>query len=187
MKNICIFLILLMCIGFICANQIEKDKDKEICNDIYYMILQTNWGYSISDLIIIESNNNISNAREYINDYIDYCYIPHYSPILPKKPEIQNETIYNNNNCSKLDTGIDFFDITFPRFNYSVDVDCNHSNSLNYIFRFEQIDGNMYITGIRFWIPLFIFVVIILFFTFKDSGWIKKKVKELKNKERYVE
>lgn len=144
MKGV-IIVILLLSNTFLITSML----DKEICEEVYYLVASTNWEYSISDLNTIANKTNLTENEiiYYINGYNNLCYVKGYSDLLPKKTSgilILNKT---KEECI-LEEGVFESIIPFPETNIGI-ISCRSLKTLNFIFHIEKVEDNYVINGIE--------------------------------------
>lgn len=160
-----------------CSDTLNRTlKETEVCDKIYYLIINKDGNYSNSDLLNIKNNLNstidvsLSVLQSYAGNYNLKCF-PINSKFLPlKKESITNLYVIPNNLtfCSykidnslagyDFDTSINFFKV------YLNPIDsCNKISFYKYFLNLEQDEQGLYSNGIKLWIILTPFIILLLY------------------------
>lgn len=162
-KKIYILIIVL----FLSFGLVSAIEEKEICQKVYFMIVNSNWGYNETQINNLNKELNITNASEYVEHYLESCYLKGHSDLLPKLPDGKQINLYKNNTqpCNLNMDGIFGVYVPIPEISLG-NAKCSEIKPLKLIFSFSS-DGDTYsISGVRYLtaVVMIIVIIVIVFF-----------------------
>lgn len=153
----------------ICSLTIGKSlNEKKICEDVYYLILSSDYNYSSSDLLGIskEAGVSVQLIEIYLLDYYDSCYLKGYSEQLPEQ-KFPKLILEETEKCDLEKSS--FKEVTIPISIPLKEVRCSDVQFWNNFFKYDEFHGYYTFKGIRLYflgIVLgvgFLFTMVIIF------------------------
>ena len=169
------FVVFCLVLSFI--SLVISSDDATICKKVYFFVLDSGYVYNDTSLENLNSELNISNVEEYIDNYTERCYIPGYSDLLPKLPDeaIMNINSQENYSCSTSLSEI--FNSYIPLSKFSLGtLKCKDLQTAKYIFSFSEDKGFFYLSGIRIWFVCFLAIMTIFFVHYIKNKKINKEL-----------
>lgn len=178
---ICILIVIVLA-NIVFSQELGINESKELCQKLYYFVLQNNWKFNDSQLEGL-SNESLNVTKEYLIENNDFCYSKGYTPQFPDF-ELHNVFINEKKPVCDLEIG-DFFEQSFPFFDVSLgDISCTTAKSLEYFFELKQNNETYEIKNLKFWWILFLFFLIPIILVLKSSRFydkfLRKNLKTMK-------
>lgn len=167
MKKIFAFIFLLIILSSLVSS---NETEKQLCKDIYYLVISTDYGYTETQLQNISSKFEVSInvTKDYISNYEELCLLKGYSDSLPK----QNfQKIILNNSEEFCDLKLNsFFELSFPFFEtYLGSAECEGVKFWNNFVKIEKFEDNFKISGVRVYLVFILLLVIVIVLNVKKK------------------
>lgn len=130
---------------------INAVTEQEICDSVYYFIVDTDYDYNQTQLDNLGETLNTTEPNYYIDNYDFICYKRGISDKLPAK-SIKPIKVVPQTTEEKCEYEVNkYMRDSIPTFHLGVgDIDCNTAKSLSYVFSVEE-DDSYYIDGVKIW------------------------------------